>query len=185
MSSPTTTIKNIAEITDYSVGTLMFPSDYHDSTHYYDEKALKRKYGFHPRSKVYLLTKTYDDQVDYINAKANKDNKQRYATMCPEECEGARPVDMSMFANGNTCSQAYESDYPYGDVLIFGETHDEFTQRVDKQKEEKRMKKVRKEFLQKIKNCDEKMLCMLIDRLEELEEAEEDILTPTPQGNKD
>jgi hypothetical protein len=32
------------------------------------------------------------------------------------------------------------------------------------------LKKVRKEFMKKLENCDEKMICMLIDRLEELEE---------------
>jgi hypothetical protein len=42
---PTTTIKSINEIRNYSTGTLMFPSDYHDGARYYDIKAIKKKYG--------------------------------------------------------------------------------------------------------------------------------------------
>ena len=101
----TTTIKNISEITNYSTGTIMFPSDYHDSSSYYDLKVIKKKYGFHKRSKVHILVKTFEDDGGH---------------------------------------------YPYGDVMIFGETTDEFEERQQKLKEEKRMKSVRKEFMDKM-----------------------------------
>jgi len=162
---PTTTIKNIGEITNYKTGTIMFPSDYHDASSYYDMSVIKKKYGFHSRSKVKILTKTFDTNEEYINAPINKDNKQRVETFCHPECQEATPSDFMG-------SGMWVSYYPYGDVIIFGEMEEEYTNRIDKQKEEKRMKKVRSEFMKKIKNCDEKMLCMLIDRLEELEGIE-------------
>ena len=136
----TTTIKNISEITNYSTGTIMFPSDYHDSSSYYDLKVIKKKYGFHKRSKVHILVKTFEDDMDYINAKANKDNKQEYSTCCHQENEDSFDGGF----NGMWCSY-----YPYGDVMIFGETTDEFEERQQKLKEEKRMKSVRKEFMDK------------------------------------
>jgi hypothetical protein len=162
MTTPTTTIKNIKEITNYSIGTLMFPSDYHDSSSYYDLKQIKKKYGFHNRSKVYILTKVFDDDVDYINAKINKENKQKYATFCHEECEEARPSGMS----GN-----WESDYPYGDVMIFGETTEEFEERKKQEEEIKRCKKVRKELMDKLKNLNEVKLSMMIDKIEDMLES--------------
>jgi len=168
---PTTTIKNIGEITNYKTGTLMFPSDYHDSSSYYDLKVIKKKYGFHSRSRVYILTKTFEDDVEYINAPINKDNRQRVETFCHPECQEARPSDF-MGTSFGSFGGMWVSHYPYGDVIIFGETIEEHDNRMDKQREEKRMKKVRSEFMKKIKNCDEKMLCMLIDRLEELEGIE-------------
>jgi len=160
----TTTIKSINEIRNYSTGTLMFPSDYHDGSRYYDIKAIKKKYGFHTRSKIAILHKVFKDDEEYKNAKQNKDNKYEYPVSCLKGCEGA------MFTALRPTVGYYETDYPYGDVMIFGETEDELIERKNKMDEEKRMKQVRKEFIDKIKKCDEKMMCMLIDRLEELEE---------------
>jgi hypothetical protein len=164
---PTTTIKSINEIRNYSTGTLMFPSDYHDGARYYDIKAIKKKYGFHSRSKIAILHKVFTDDDEYRNAKQNKDNKYKDGVCCLEECEGAYGTWFHAYPSHQ---YQYVSDYPYGDVLIFGETKDELIERQNKMNEEKRMKKVRKEFMKKLENCDEKMICMLIDRLEELEE---------------
>ncbi len=166
---PTTTIHLLSELENYKIGSLMFPSDYHDSTNYYEIKDIKKKYGFHKRSKVYILTKTFEDDVDYINAPANKENKQRVPTCCPEECEGAEPVDMSMFSNGNTCRQMYHSWYPYGDVMIFGETEEQKKSRVDTQEYEKRCKDIRKELMNKMKTFDEKQLAMVMEKIEEIQ----------------
>ena len=158
MATPTTTIKNINELTDYRTGTLMFPSDYHDGANYYDLKEIKKKYGFHNRSKVAILHKVFDDDVEYINAKQNKENKFKCGVFCKAECEGARESDWG----------ASVSDYPYGDVMIFGETKEQYEERKKQEEEIKRCKKVRKELMDKLKGLDEKKLCVIVDKLEDM-----------------
>ena len=159
---PTTTIKPLTEYNNYSVGTLMFPSDYHDSAHYYDLPAIRQKYNFHSRSKVHILTKVFQCDTDYINAPANTDNKQRYSTCCPEECEGA--------FESSTMPGYFSSWYPYGDVMIFGETLEELTQRKKDKEYQRRCNSIRKEIIKKIKeDTDEKRLAMIMNLIENFE----------------
>lgn len=168
----TTTIKNISEYKnykDYICGMSeddmdATPYEYMDKTELFDLKKIRIKYNFHPRSKVMVITQLWDgkDRANNIPPPLNKDN-MFYDTLCqcPKDVEGAVPTYLPWI---------YGVPYPFGNVVIFGETKDELIERQNKMNEEKRMKKVRKEFMKKLEKCDEKMMCMLIDRLEELEE---------------
>ncbi len=161
----TTTIQHFCDHPSHDMGKWV------DATRFYDLKTIKKKYDFHTRSSVAVLTKRFHDDVDYINAPANKDNKQKVPTCCPQECEGAEPVDMSMFANGDTCNPIYQSWYPYGDVIIKGETKEQYEEKQAKKREIERCKKVRKELITKLKGLDELHLCMIIDKIEDMLES--------------
>jgi len=160
MTTPTTTIKSINEVKNYRTGSLMFPSDYHDGANYYDLKEIKKKYGFHNRSKVYILHKVFDDDEEYINAKQNKENKFKCGVFCKAECEGAR--------EHYRWEGQHVTDYPYGDVMIFGETKEQMEERKKQNKEIERCKKVRKELMDKLKSLDELKLCMIVDKIEDM-----------------
>jgi hypothetical protein len=160
-----TTIQYFCENPNHNMG------EYYDATRFYDVKTLKKKYGFHTRSPIAVLIKRFDDDIDYVNAPQNKDNKQKVPTCCPEGCEGAEPMDMSMFANGNEVSQIYQSWYPYGDVIIKGETHEQYETKQQRKKEIERCKIVRKELITKLKGLNEVKLCMLIDKIEDMLEG--------------
>jgi len=135
-----------------------------DIAEMFDLKKIRIKYNFHPRSKVIIITELLwktDQGTKY--PPLNKDNIYNdYIYEVSKDFEGA--------VQSKAIPWLYGVEYPFGNVVIFGETKDELIERQNKMNEEKRMKQVRKEFIDKIKKCDEKMMCMLIDRLEELEE---------------
>jgi len=169
---PMTTINPLTEYEKYNVGTLMFPRDFHDSSHYYDLPAIRKKYGFHSRSQVHILTQVFEDDIDYINAPANKENRQKHSTTCHEENECSIKSDMSMFCNASSSKQLYESYYPYGDVMIFGETSEELTQRKKDKEYQTRCNSIRKEINKKIKEeTDEKRLAMIMNLIENFENS--------------
>ena len=161
----TTTIQHFCDHPNHDMG------EWYDATRFYDVKTIKKKYGFHTRSPVAVLIKRFYDDGDYVDAPQNKDNKQKVPTCCPMFCEGAEPMDMSMFANGNEVSQIYQSWYPYGDVIIKGETPEQYEAKQQKKKEIERCKKVRKELITKLKDLNELQLSMVIDKIEDMLEG--------------
>lgn len=143
-----TTIHNLNEIHNYSIGTPMFPSDYYDASRHFDLPALRRKYGFHSRSKVYVLTECFENKEDYLKAHQNKDNIQSEWTFCnPENIGAERGIMMGKIV--------WSSNYPYGNVKIFGETEEQRDSRITKKKRAEKMKRMKTELTRKVKNCDD------------------------------
>jgi hypothetical protein len=156
-----TTIQTFSEHPNHNMG------EWVDSTRFYNLKTLKKKYGFHTRSPVAVLTTRYFNDSDYVSATINVDNKQKVPTCCPAGCERAEIMDMSMFVNGDTCSPIYQSWYPYGDVIIKGETIEQYEEKQKKKKYMERCNAIKKELIKKIKeDTDEKRLAMIMNLIE-------------------
>ena len=167
----TTTIKNISEYKNYEKDIKGNVSEddmeanpyiYADKTEIFDLKNIRIKYNFHSRSKVFIIIQLYKANV---RPPLNKDNmfKDDLMLQCPKDFEGAERSECYPWI--------YGVRYPFGNVLIFGETKEELEERKKKEEENKRCKKVRKELMDKLKNLDELKLCMVVDKIEDVLES--------------
>ena len=115
--SAQTIVKDMSERDEYFAGSLCFPSNWHDSTRYYDTTKLRKKYNFKPRSKVEVLVEVFDSDKDMFEAEVNYDNAQKTWTCAHEFDEGA---EFRVYNFGDKKMGFWERNYPKGRVMIFG-----------------------------------------------------------------
>tara|TARA_R110002073_G_scaffold331741_1_gene516860 strand:- start:981 stop:1313 length:333 start_codon:yes stop_codon:yes gene_type:complete len=93
-----------------SVGTLMFPSMYYDTTHYIDTKKTKARLGLKGRiKKVYVTT---NEHPDFEN-KANTDIIYNTPLCASREQDGAY-----LYKDPDPSHQFWVSDNPVGKVYV-------------------------------------------------------------------
>ena len=118
-------------------------------------KDIKERFGFHKKSQIEIYCETFvDGGYDELpNIPVNTECKFKEPLTCFK--------DQQMAFNDD--QWGWRSWYPIGDIHIYGDTPEQYDERMKKKTEIKELKQIRKELIDNIKKCnDPKIICACI-----------------------